>query len=87
MLNATLSEEEIEAAEDLCAQGKFNTSLAIKQKMLNRTQNNETRMRLLFGILFCSTQLDLKDVTDNAIRALEQLPSCIVPGIGGLDRE
>lgn len=75
MLNRVVTEEEIEAAERLSKQGEFAAALALAQSMLKRAQDDETRMRLLFNIVGCATQLNLTDVTDESIQALEQLPN------------
>jgi hypothetical protein len=69
-----VEEIEIEKAEGLSSQGDFVTALALHREMLPRTEDNQTRMRLLFGIVICSTRLGLNEVTDDAIRALDALP-------------
>jgi tetratricopeptide (TPR) repeat protein len=74
MSEIVVTEEEIEAAEKLRGQGEFATALALTQDMLNRTQDDGMRMRLLFDVLYCSTQLFLDNITDDAIRELDKLP-------------
>ena len=74
MPDGVVTEEEIEAAEKLRGQGEFATALASTQEMLNRAQDDGTRMRLLFDVLYCSTRLKADDVTHDAICKLEKLP-------------
>lgn len=74
MLNIPVTDEEIEAAERLSGQGEFVAALTLAQEMLNRARDDETRMRLLFNVVGCSTRLNLTDVTNEAVRALEHLP-------------
>jgi tetratricopeptide (TPR) repeat protein len=74
MLNIAVTEEEIEAAEKLRAQGEFATVLALTQDMLNRATDDETRMRLLFNVVNCSTRLGEDNLTDEAIGELDKLP-------------
>jgi tetratricopeptide (TPR) repeat protein len=74
MADTSVSEKEIEAAERLRGQGEYATALALTQDMMNRTQDDDTRMRLLLDVLYCSTRLCLDSATDAAIRELEKLP-------------
>jgi tetratricopeptide (TPR) repeat protein len=74
MSKAVVTESEIEVAEALRERGEFKTSLDLTQDMLNRAEDDETRMRLLFDVLYCSTRLDLESVTQGAIAALDQFP-------------
>jgi tetratricopeptide (TPR) repeat protein len=74
MPDAVVTEEEIEAAEKLRGKGEYATALALTQDMLNRAQDDDKRMRLLFDVLYCSTRLCLDSTTDDAIRELEKLP-------------
>jgi tetratricopeptide (TPR) repeat protein len=74
MPSTAVTEEEISAAEGLRGRGEFTTAFALTQDMLNRAQDDETRMRLLFDVLYCSTRLGLGDVTSGAIAELEKLP-------------
>jgi len=69
-----LSEQEIEAAEKLRAKGDYLTALTLTQEMLVRAQDEDTRMRLLFDVLYCSTRLCLDDVTNDAVAELERMP-------------
>ncbi len=69
-----VTEEEIDAAEKLRKYGEFSTALALAQELLRRVQDGEQRMRLLFDVLRCSTQLRAESVTDDAIRELEMYP-------------
>jgi len=69
-----VTEEEIDAAEKLRKYGEFSTALALAQDMLRRVQDGDKRMRLLFDVLRCSTQLRADSVTDDAIRELEKYP-------------
>jgi tetratricopeptide (TPR) repeat protein len=66
--------EEIESAEELRRYGEFSNALALAQEMLHRVQDGDKRMRLLFDVLRCSTQLRAESVTDDAIRELEKYP-------------
>lgn len=74
MPNVVVTDEEIEAAEELRAQGEFAEALALLRDMLNRTQDDGTRMRLLFDVISCSTALCMDSVTEGAIAELEKLP-------------
>lgn len=66
--------EEIDAAEKLRGQGEYANALAQTQDLLLRTQNDGTRMRLLFDVIYCSTALCLTNVTEDAMLELEKLP-------------
>jgi len=74
MSDVAVREEEIEAVERLRGQGNFATALALSQDMLNRAHNDETRMRLLFNVVNCSTRLGAKNITDEAVKELDKLP-------------
>ena len=74
MPKSVVTEEEIEAAEKLRGEGEFVTALALTQGMLNRVQDDVTRMRLLFDVLYCSTALKADNITNDAICGLEKLP-------------
>lgn len=74
MSKVEVKEEEIEAAEKLRGEGEFDVALARTQEMLGRAQDDETRMRLLFDVLYCSTRLCKDDLTKEAIAELESLP-------------
>ena len=69
-----VTDEEIDAAEKLRKYGEFSTALALAQDMLGRVQDGDKRMRLLFDVLWCSTQLGAESITDDAIRELEKCP-------------
>jgi tetratricopeptide (TPR) repeat protein len=69
-----VTEKEINAAEKLRGYGELSTALAMTQDMLRRVQDGDKRMRLLFDVLRCSTQLRADSVTDDAIRELEKYP-------------
>jgi hypothetical protein len=68
-----LEETEIERAEDLSSQGDFVTSLGLHQEMVHRAQDDLTRLRILLGVVLCSTRLGLEKVTDDAIRELDSM--------------
>jgi tetratricopeptide (TPR) repeat protein len=69
-----VADEEIDAAEKLRKYGEFSTALALAQDMLLRVRDGDKRMRLLFDVLRCSTQLRQENVTEDAIRELEKYP-------------
>jgi len=69
-----VTEEEIDAAEKLRSDGRFADALAETQTLLCRAKDQGTRMRLLFDVLYCSTQLGDDRLTDEAIRELEKMP-------------
>jgi len=69
-----VTEQEIEAVLDLSAQRDFSTALALYQEMLIRAQDDQIRMRILFGIVTCSTWLNLDETRENAIAVLKQFP-------------
>jgi tetratricopeptide (TPR) repeat protein len=74
MSKAVVTEEEIEASEDLRAIGEYATALAMTQEMLSRAQDDGTKIRLLFDVLYCSTRIGEDDVTNHALQELEMLP-------------
>lgn len=74
MSKVGVTEGEIEAAEKLRARGEFATALTLTQDMLSRAHDDDTRMRLLFDVLYCSTRLCEDDLTKGAIAELEKLP-------------
>jgi tetratricopeptide (TPR) repeat protein len=74
MPNGVVTEEEIEAAEKLRGKGEFVAALALTQEMLDRAEDQESRMRLLFDVLYCSTQLHEDDLTERAIAELDTMP-------------
>lgn len=74
MTNPAVSEEEIDAAEKLRAKGELVASLRLTQAMLQRVEDGDVRMRLLFDVVTCSTQLELEDVTNQAMMELEAMP-------------
>jgi len=69
-----ITEPEIETALRLSAERKFDDALALYQGMLARGENTVVQMKVLFGIVTCSTWLGLDVITEDAIRALKQLP-------------
>src|SRR6266536_2755042 len=69
-----VTDEEIDAAEKVRGYGEFSTALALAQDMLLRVRDDDKRMRLLFDVLRCSTQLRAESVTDDAICELEKYP-------------
>jgi len=69
-----VTEQEIEAAETLRGKGEFAAALSLTQEMLSRVEQEGSRMRLLFDVLYCSSRLCLDEVTNSAIAQLEQLP-------------
>jgi len=75
MHNRIVREQEIEAAETLSGQGDFAAALGLAQKMLKRSRDDETRLRLLFNVVGCATRLNRADITDEAVQAIEQLPN------------
>jgi tetratricopeptide (TPR) repeat protein len=69
-----VTEEEIEAALHLSTERKFDAALALYQEMLARSEDLLVRMKVLFGIVTCSTWLGLDTIRENAIAELKQLP-------------
>ena len=78
MTNSTVSDDEIDAVVKLRDQGEFTSALAMLQEIIRRTEDPATRMLLLFHILACSTQIEASDVTENALKELDQLPDAEV---------
>lgn len=74
MHNAGVTEREIQAAIGLSAQRDFSKSLALYQGMLPRAKTTLDRMKILFGIITCSTWLRLDAIGENVIQELKQLP-------------
>ncbi|MDR3727427.1 MAG: hypothetical protein P4K86_10330 [Terracidiphilus sp.] len=68
------TEEEIVAAEKLHAKGEHAAALKLTQKMLERTNDGDSRMRLLFGVVSCSAFLELDEVTEQAMKELDTMP-------------
>lgn len=69
-----VTEEEIDAAASLWVKGEFGVALGLIRDMLQRVEDDGTRMRLFFDALTCTTQLDDSDATDEMFRGLEKLP-------------
>jgi tetratricopeptide (TPR) repeat protein len=69
-----VTEQEIGNAEKLRGEGEFATAVTLTQEMLLRVEDEATKIRLLFDVLYCSTQLCLDDVTNSAIAQLERMP-------------
>lgn len=74
MIPAEVTEQEIEAAEELISQHQFEASLTLLQKLLTRAENDQIRMRLLFGVVTCSTWLNRKETLSSAVEELKQWP-------------
>jgi tetratricopeptide (TPR) repeat protein len=74
MTNLAISEEEIDAAEKLRAKGELAASLKLTQAMLERAEDDDVRMRLLFDVVTCSAQLELEDIMNQAIAELDTMP-------------
>ena len=74
MSKAEVTEQELDAAIDLSAQGEYSVSLALYQEMLLRAKDADVRRRVLFGIVTCSTSLRLNTITEDAIQELRRLP-------------
>jgi len=69
-----VTEAEIEKAEELRGRGELTTSLGMSRAMLERTTDCATRMRLLFNVVICSAQLELTDITNQAMAELDTMP-------------
>jgi tetratricopeptide (TPR) repeat protein len=67
-------EQEIEAALRLSTERKFDAALALYREMLARAGDDFVRMRVLFGMVDCSTWLGLEAIREETIRALKQFP-------------
>jgi tetratricopeptide (TPR) repeat protein len=65
--------QEMETAFGLSAKGDFSAALALFREMLDRADERQTRMKLLFGMITCSTYLDLHTLTENTVKELNQL--------------
>jgi tetratricopeptide (TPR) repeat protein len=74
MSSKPVTEEEIDAAAKLWKRGEFATSFALYRDMLQRVEDDGTRMLLLFDSLTCTTQLDDRAATEEMFRELEKLP-------------
>jgi tetratricopeptide (TPR) repeat protein len=74
MANPAVSEEEIEKAEILRADGATEASLALSQELLERVDDGDLRMRLLFNIVTCSSWLDRGEVAGRAMAELDKMP-------------
>jgi tetratricopeptide (TPR) repeat protein len=74
MANDEVTEQEIEAAMKLSARRDFSASLDMYYEMLPRAQDQVTKMRVLFGIVTCSTWLNLDDIRNDAIDELNRFP-------------
>lgn len=68
------TEEEIDAAEKLRAKGEFAAALTSIKEMLDRANNEGSRMRLLFDVVSCSALLELDEVTEQAMNELGTMP-------------
>lgn len=74
MTNPAISEDGIEAVEKLRSKGELATSLRLTQALLERAEDSDVRMRLLLGVVTCSAQLELEDVTNQAMMELDKMP-------------
>jgi tetratricopeptide (TPR) repeat protein len=72
MSRVEVTEQEIEAAQDLSAQREFRKSLVLFQEMLTRAKDGPIRGMVLFGIVTCSTWLGLDTIKEHAIQELKQ---------------
>lgn len=70
-----VKEIEIEAVEEMRAKGDFSVSLSRTQALLARLPEAGTRIRLLFNVICCSTQLERDDITRAASEELDTLPN------------
>lgn len=69
-----VKDSDIEAVEKLGSGGEFSLSLSRTQVLLGRNPEDGARIRLLFNVLYCSTRLELDQVTASACRELDLLP-------------
>ncbi len=74
MPKIALTEDEISEPEKLSTKGEFVEALALSQDMLSRANDDETRTRLLYNVVICSTALRMNSVADNAVVELGKLP-------------
>jgi tetratricopeptide (TPR) repeat protein len=74
MVKSEVTVQEIEIAERLSAQREFTASLARYREMLPRAKRADLRMRILFGVVTCSTWLGLEALRENAIEELKGYP-------------
>jgi tetratricopeptide (TPR) repeat protein len=74
MPGSAVSEAEIEKVEKLRGDGATKESLALSQELLERADDGDLRMRLLFNIVTCSAVLELDDVTVRALAELDKMP-------------
>lgn len=70
-----VTEGEIEAAEALSSRREFHAALSLLKSMLAHAEDKQTRMRLLFDIVTCSTWLNRKQDLMEAVGELKQLPA------------
>jgi len=74
MKSPTVTEEDVITANQLLVTGDLGVAFNRIQELLNRVEDGDLRMRLLFDLVKCSALLDYKEVTEDAIRQLEQMP-------------
>lgn len=67
-------EDEIERAERLRAAGNFAAALPLHQELLRQVTDDQSQIRLLYGVVICATRLGLSAVMEDAMRALAFLP-------------
>jgi tetratricopeptide (TPR) repeat protein len=74
MKSPAVTEEDVITANQLLVTGNLEVALNRIQELLNGVEDGDLRMRLLFDLVKCSALLDYKEITEDAIGQLEQMP-------------
>jgi tetratricopeptide (TPR) repeat protein len=74
MSGGAVTEKDVEIVENLGGSGEYSKALALAQELLFCPLDDETKMKILFNVISCSTRLELDDVTEAAFKELEKLP-------------
>jgi tetratricopeptide (TPR) repeat protein len=74
MPGTAVSEVDVEKAEKLRGEGAPEAALALSQELLERVEDGDLHMRLLFNVVTCSAWLDRGEVADWAMVELDKMP-------------
>ncbi len=74
MTISAVTEQEIETATRLSAKREFEAALALYQEILTRVDDDQVRLRILYGIATCAIWLDREDLLNETVEELKQLP-------------
>jgi len=71
---SAVTEQEIEAATQLSANREFAAALALYREMLARADNEQIRLKILYGMVTCAIWLGQADLLNKTVEELKGLP-------------